>query len=204
VKPGEPPSSQSQLVVGVGEAIKLSLSSLKLREELRKQAIHDALTGLYNRRYLEDTLERELYRAQRRNASLCVVMLDLDHFKQFNDTFGHTAGDALLREVGRILREHVRKSDIVCRYGGEEFVLVLPDASLEDTHQRVVQICALVKNLQIRHGEHLLGIMTVSAGIAGAHARVTTASELLQEADAALYTAKQAGRDRVVLSHVKE
>ena len=98
-----------QLAVTVGETIKLSLSNLKLRDELRQQAIHDPLTGLFNRRYLEETLPRDLYQAQRRNAPLCVVMLDLDGFKQFNDSFGHGPGDALLREFGRALREHLRK-----------------------------------------------------------------------------------------------
>ena len=116
-----------QLAVAIGEGIKLALFNIELREELREQAIHDPLTGLYNRRYLEDSLTRELYRAQRQNTSLCVSMLDIDHFKVINDTFGHAAGDALLAELGRILRENLRKSDIACRYGGDEFVLILPD-----------------------------------------------------------------------------
>ncbi len=196
--------NQQQLAVTVSEAIKLSLSNLKLREELREQATHDALTGLFNRRYLEESLSRELHRAQRRKAPLCVVMLDLDHFKRFNDTFGHGAGDALLREFGRVLRENLRKSDISCRYGGEEFVLILPDSSLADTQQRVEQIRALVRELQIRHGEQLLGTMTVSAGVAGARAYGSTAGELLRAADQAMYAAKQAGRDRVIVYQAGE
>src|SRR2546428_456512 len=121
--------SQQQLTVMVGESIKLCLSNLKLREKLHAQAIHDPLTGLFNRRHLEDSLSRELHRAHRRNSPLGVAMLDLDHFKRFNDTFGHNAGDSLLHELGRLLREKVRQSDISCRYGGEEFVLILPDSS---------------------------------------------------------------------------
>ena len=126
--------------MAAGETIKQSLYSLKLREELREQAIHDPLTGLYNRRYLEENLGRELHRARRGNSPLCVVMLDLDNFKPFNDTFGHDAGDSLLRELGQMLREKLRKSDISCRYGGDEFVLVLPDSSIADTRQRLEQI----------------------------------------------------------------
>jgi PleD family two-component response regulator len=124
--------TRQQLAVAAGETIKLSLYNLKLREELREQATHDPLTGLCNRRFLEENLARELHRARRANSPLCVVMLDLDNFKPFNDTFGHDAGDSMLRELGQMLREKLRKSDIACRYGGDEFVLVLPDSSLAD------------------------------------------------------------------------
>ena len=201
---GERQVSQPQLAVTVGEAIKLSLSNLKLREELREQATHDPLTGLFNRRYLEESLSRELYRAQRRKAPLCVAMLDLDHFKRFNDTFGHGAGDTLLREFGRIMLENLRKSDISCRYGGEEFVLILPDSSLADTRQRVEQIRALVRELQIRHGGQLLDTITLSAGVSGSREHGFIGRELLRAADEALYAAKQAGRDRVVVYQARE
>jgi diguanylate cyclase (GGDEF)-like protein/PAS domain S-box-containing protein len=196
--------SQQQLAVTVGETIKLSLSNLKLREELREQAIHDPLTGLCNRRYLEENLARELHRARRRKSPLCVAMLDLDNFKPFNDTFGHDAGDSLLRQLGQMLREKLRKSDISCRYGGDEFVLLLPDSSLADAQRRVEQIRVLVKELQIRHGGPPLGTITVSAGIAGAPEHNSTAAELLQAADNAMYAAKQAGGDRVVAYQAKE
>jgi diguanylate cyclase (GGDEF)-like protein len=201
---GEHQVSQQQLAVTVGEAVKLSLSNLRLREKLREQATHDPLTGLFNRRYLDESLPRELHRAQRGNSPLCVAMLDLDHFKRLNDTFGHDAGDSLLRELGQVLHEKLRKSDIVCRYGGEEFVLVLPDSSLANAWQRVEQIRVLIKELQIRHGEHLLGMMTVSAGIAGAREHGSTARELMRAADNALYAAKQAGRDRVVVYEARD
>jgi len=192
-----------QLTVMVGESIKLCLSNLKLREKLHAQATHDPLTGLFNRRYLEDTLSRELHRAHRRNSPLGVAMLDLDHFKRFNDTFGHDAGDSLLRELGQLLRERLRQSDILCRYGGEEFVLILPDSSLADTQQRVEQIRGLIKGLKIRHGDELVGTIAVSAGIAGTPEHGSTAAELLRAADSALYAAKQAGRDCVVVYHAK-
>lgn len=189
---------QQQLAMTLGETIKLSLSNLRLREKLREQATHDPLTGLCNRRYLEENLLRELHHAQRRNSPLCVSMLDLDHFKQFNDTFGHDAGDALLCELGRLLREELRKSDILCRYGGEEFVVVLCDSSLENAWQRMEQLRVLVRDLRIRHGEQQLGMVTVSAGLAG-HEHGFTPAELLRAADESLYAAKQAGRDRVVV-----
>lgn len=187
-----------QLAVAMGEGIKLALSNIELREELREQAIHDLLTGLYNRRYLEDSLAREIYRAQRRNTSLCVSILDIDHFKSINDTFGHAAGDTLLRELGRILRENLRISDIACRYGGDEFVLILPDSSLEDTRHRVQQIVELVKELRIWHGDQVLESLTVSAGVAVAHEHNFNRREILRAADEALYAAKQAGSDLVL------
>jgi diguanylate cyclase (GGDEF)-like protein/PAS domain S-box-containing protein len=196
--------SQLQLAVKVSEAIKLSLSNLKLREKLRAEAIHDPLTGLFNRRYLEETLPRELHRARRRNSPLCVAMLDLDDFKRFNDKFGHDAGDSLLRELGQVLRENLRKSDISCRYGGEEFVLVLPDSALADAEQRVEQIRVLIKALQISHGEQRLGALTVSAGVAQADEHTSHPSELLRAADEALYAAKNAGRDRVLVYQSKK
>jgi diguanylate cyclase (GGDEF)-like protein len=193
-----------QLAIMAGESIKLCLSNLRLREKLREQATHDPLTKLFNRRYLEDSLPRELYRAKRLNSPLCVAMLDLDHFKQFNDTFGHEAGDTLLRELGQLLCETMRKSDIPCRYGGEEFVLVMPDSSLEDTLQRLNQVCLQVKKMEIRHSDQLLGTMTVSAGVAGTPKHGSTCSELLRAADEALYAAKQAGRDCVAIYQAKE
>ena len=199
IRKGKHQLSLQQLAMTVGETIKLSLSNLKLRDELRQQAIHDPLTGLFNRRYLDETLPRELLMAQRRTAPLCIVMLDLDGFKQFNDSFGHGPGDSLLRDFGGVLRERLRKSDISCRYGGDEFVLVLPDSSIADTQQRVEQIRIYIKGLSIHSGEQVFGMLTLSAGIAQSPEHGTTASELLHAADEAMYAAKQAGRDRTVI-----
>jgi len=193
------PMSLKQLAVTVGETIKLSLSNLELREELRQQAIHDPLTNLFNRRYLEETLPRDLYHAQRRNSPLSVVMLDLDGFKQFNDSFGHGPGDALLREFGGVLRERLRKSDIPCRYGGDEFLLVMPDSSIADTQGRLEQIRIFLTGLQIHYGEQTLGMVTFSAGIAETPQHGITIAALLRAADKALYAAKRAGGDRIVV-----
>jgi diguanylate cyclase (GGDEF)-like protein len=205
VKKGEHQVREQEMALMVSQAIKLSLSNLKLREKLREQATRDPLTGLFNRRHLEDSLSRELHRARRRETPLCIAMLDLDHFKNFNDDHGHQAGDLLLRELGQVLQEKLRKSDIACRYGGEEFVIVMPDSSLVDTCQRVEEIRALVKKLEIRYGGQLLGTITISAGIAGTREYGgTTIREFLHAADTALYAAKHAGRDRVVVYQEKE
>ncbi len=125
-------------------------------------------------------------------------MLDIDHFKHFNDTYGHDAGDLMLRELGRVLRENVRKSDIACRFGGEEFVLILLDSSLESSRRHLEKINTLVKELQIRYGEQLLGSMSLSIGIIEASQHEMTGDELLSAADKALYAAKRAGRDRIM------
>jgi diguanylate cyclase (GGDEF)-like protein len=200
IQTGEHPPGLKQLAVTFGETIKLSLSNLKLRDELRQQAIQDPLTGLYNRRYLNETLPRELNRAQRINAPLCVVMLDLDGFKQFNDSFGHGPGDLLLRDFANVLREHLRKSDISCRYGGDEFVLIMPDSSIGDTKQRVEQIREFLKELQqAQHAGKDLRVITLSAGIASMPEHGMIEGELLKAADEAMYAAKQAGRDRIIV-----
>ena len=145
-------SARQRLAVTAGQTIKQCLYSLRLRDELREQATHDPLTGMCNRRYLDESLSRELHRGRRGKSPLCVAMLDLDNFKPFNDAFGHDAGDSLLRELGNMIREKLRKSDISCRYGGDEFVLVLPDSSVADTEQRLEQIRALVKEFPTQNG----------------------------------------------------
>ena len=194
------PDAMRRLAGTVADQAGLAVANLKLRETLRTQSIRDPLTGLFNRRYLEETLERELRRAERSRGKLSVVMLDLDRFKEFNDTFGHDAGDLLLRDFGRLLPEIVRGGDVVCRYGGEEFVIVLPEADVEVTRQRAERIRDAVRRLVVSHRGEPIGSVTVSAGVAGFPNDGTTATVLLQAADAALYRAKNGGRDRVVLA----
>jgi diguanylate cyclase (GGDEF)-like protein/PAS domain S-box-containing protein len=194
-------ASWKQMVVTVGEGIKLSLSNLNLREIMRDQATHDPLTGLFNRRYLDDTLPREINHARRQKARICLAMLDIDHFKHFNDTFGHEAGDLVLRELGRVLQENVRKSDIVCRYGGEEFVLVLLDSTLEASRKHIERIRSHVKELQVRYGDQLLNSMSLSVGLVEANEHEIMADDLLRAADEAMYAAKRAGRDRIVAAN---
>ncbi|MGL5192391.1 MAG: diguanylate cyclase [Chroococcales cyanobacterium] len=189
---------KQQLARTVSEQIALALANIKLRETLHTQSIRDSLTGLFNRRYLEETLERELQRAHRQDQSVGIVMIDIDHFKTFNDTFGHDAGDAVLRQVGDLLLNNVRGSDIACRYGGEELTLIFPDATLSETYRRAEQIREAIKNLVLEHRGELLGIITASLGIACYPTAGITGDDLIRAADIALYRAKALGRDRVV------
>jgi diguanylate cyclase (GGDEF)-like protein len=192
------PESQQRLASTVADQLGLAVANLKLRETLRNQSIRDPLTGLFNRRYLEETLERELRRADRNRAALGVVMIDLDKFKQFNDTFGHDVGDMLLRELGRLLEGVIRGGDVACRYGGEEFVLILPGADIEITRQRADRLRDAAKHLFVSHRGQSVGSVTLSAGIAAFPDHGITGEALVQAADAALYRAKASGRDQVV------
>lgn len=192
--------AKQQLAVTVAEHIALALANLKLHEALKQQSIRDSLTGLFNRRYLEESLEREINRAARQNQNVGVIMLDVDHFKRFNDTFGHEAGDSVLRELGMFIKKHVRGSDIACRYGGEELTLILPEASLEITTLRAEQIREGVKHLNLQNRRQSLGCITLSLGVAVFPDHGTTGGAVIEAADAALYRAKQEGRDRVNVS----
>ena len=182
------------------EQIGLSISNLRLREALRNESIRDPLTGLFNRRYLEETLQREIRRSVRSEQSLGVLMLDLDYFKKFNDTYGHDAGDAVLRETATFLSKSVRAEDVVCRFGGEEFVIILPVADLHATQARGEKIRSKLRELTVLHQGQSLGMITVSIGVAALPDHGTSPSALLEAADSALYRAKREGRDRVVLA----
>ncbi|MCP5195654.1 MAG: diguanylate cyclase [Gammaproteobacteria bacterium] len=189
------------LAFTVGESAKLLLSNLKLQEALREQAIRDPLTELFNRRYLDETLPRELHRHERAGEPLAVAMLDLDHFKHFNDTYGHEAGDAILRAVGDLLRRFLRAGDLACRYGGEELTVVLPGSSLDDAQARLDTMRQAVMDLRVPHQDAVLPPITISIGVAVAAVGETAATTLLSRADAALYQAKAQGRNRVVVAN---
>ncbi len=190
-----PVVDKEQLALTVAEDMALALANLRLQETLRSQAIRDPLTGLFNRRYMEETMERELNRVKRQKAPLGVVMMDLDHFKQYNDTFGHNAGDELLRALGNLIRSQIREEDIACRYGGEEFLLILPGASLEVTLERAEILRRAVKEMH-RHYQGLKP-MALSLGVAVYPDQGDTGLEIIRAADVALYRAKKAGRDQV-------
>jgi diguanylate cyclase (GGDEF)-like protein/PAS domain S-box-containing protein len=196
--------SQQRMAVTVAEHIALALANLKLRETLRNQSIRDPLTGLFNRRYMEESLERELSRAVRSKRALGVIMIDIDHFKHFNDHFGHEAGDELLRALGAFLHSNIREGDIACRYGGEEFTLILPEAALNAVRQRAEQLREGFKSMQVKHQGRLLGPVTLSFGVAFFPEHGSTIDALLRKADQALYAAKAAGRDRVALAAAEE
>ena len=189
-----------QLASSVVELARMALSNLRLRDALREQSIRDPLTGLYNRRYMEEALKQQLSRATRGLHPLGVIMIDIDHFKRFNDTHGHAAGDALLREVARLLQTHIRTEDISCRYGGEEFLLILPDASLETTQQRAELLQQQAKGLQVHDASRSLGGITLSVGVAMYPQHGRSIEKVMRAVDAALYRAKQEGRDRVVIA----
>ena len=182
----------------VGDHISLALANIRLRETLRHQVVHDVLTGLFNRRYLEETLEREIHRVRRKGASLGIIMLDLDRFKHFNDTFGHDAGDNLLRSLGKTLASCVRREDVACRYGGEEFILILPEASLEIVRQRAEEIRREFPKVPVLHRGQVMESVTVSLGVAMFPTHGATGQDVLRAADDAMYRAKAQGRNRVV------
>jgi diguanylate cyclase (GGDEF)-like protein len=183
VAPGDFKEATRRLAQTAGDNIALALANLRLRETLRSQSIRDALTGLYNRRYLEETLERELSRAGRAGRTLGVIMLDIDHFKRFNDTFGHAAGDVVLRELGAHLQRHVRGGDIACRLGGEEFVLIMPEAQLSVVRDRANAIQDDMRHLNLDHGGQPLGAISVSAGIAVFPEHGQNAAALMEAAE---------------------
>jgi diguanylate cyclase (GGDEF)-like protein len=169
------------------------------RQALYVQATHDALTGLFNRRYMDEVLEREVHRSQRSHSPLCVAMLDIDHFKTFNDLHGHEAGDEVLRALAACLLRGLRKGDIACRFGGEEFAIIMPDACAAEVESRLHELTGSIRDIRVqgKHGSHLPRI-TVSIGVAELiDESAQDAKSLLYMADQALYQAKNQGRDRI-------
>lgn len=175
-----------------------AISRIQREALLRAQATRDPLTGLHNRRFLEESLSLEQTRAKRHGTPIGLMVLDVDHFKRFNDTFGHDAGDALLRAMGRTIRSQVRKGDIPCRYGGEEFVIVLPEADLDITFARAEALRQAVSELQVTHDGQALGPVTISIGVACYPRHGSNCRSVLKVADQALYAGKNAGRNRVM------
>jgi len=186
------------LATAVAEEASLALGNLRVRESLHEQSVRDPLTGLYNRRFLEEFLLRELARADRKKHSLSIITLDIDHFKRINDSLGHGAGDIVLRRIGLLLQGFVRQSDIACRVGGEEFSVLLPEASMQIAAQRAENIRKAVQELRLKYEDHDLSGITISLGVAAYPDHGTTPDSLIRAADEALYDAKFRGRDRVV------
>jgi diguanylate cyclase (GGDEF)-like protein len=193
--------TQKRLAATVAEQTALALSNILLRDTLRNQAIRDSLTGLFNRRFLEEMLGKEICRAQRGSQRIGMVMIDIDHFKRYNDTHGHEAGDAVLSALGQFLKEKIRGGDIACRYGGEEFTLIFPGASMEDTLRKAQSLCEEVRPLRPQYQGRSLEGITLSLGVAVFPDHGSNAEDLLRAADQALYQAKTEGRDRVVCAH---
>ncbi|WP_187266134.1 diguanylate cyclase [Alkalisalibacterium limincola] len=197
---GEGPIARAALAEAASEQLALALFNLRLQDQLRVQSIRDPLTGLFNRRYLEESLTRETARAQRRDGHIAVLMIDVDHFKRFNDDHGHEAGDAVLRHVGELLRGQCRAEDVPCRYGGEEFTLILPDTESKFAMQRGDQIREAIARAELTHLGRPLPAITVTIGVATYPQQALRPDGLLRCADAALYAAKKAGRNQVLLA----
>jgi diguanylate cyclase (GGDEF)-like protein len=180
------------------ELASISIAGLNLRGKLEHQSIRDGLTGLFNRHFMEIALERELRRAARHNKPVAILMLDIDHFKEFNDTYGHDAGDTVLRELGEALLQSVRNEDILCRYGGEEFVAIMPELSLDAAMERAESLRRMVSEMRVRIRGESLREITLSIGVAVYPQHAETLEEVLRAADRALYEAKHLGRNRAI------
>ncbi|MCU1321963.1 MAG: diguanylate cyclase [Acidobacteriaceae bacterium] len=182
------------------ELTAMTIASLKLRVKLQYQSIRDPLTELYNRNFMEVACDRELRRAHRKQSTLAVFMLDVDHFKTFNDGLGHAAGDITLREVAEVFKRCVRAEDIICRYGGEEFAIILPEIALEIALERAEAIRRSVSEMRLWMHDVRMPEITISIGVAMYPVDGTTMEQLLRSADQALYQAKRTGRNKVLVA----
>jgi len=193
-------SSFQNKIYTITEQLCLTIANLNLRVKLEQQAIRDPLSSLYNRRFLDDSFSRELTRAERKEASLAVMMIDIDHFKVFNDTYGHDAGDYVIKKFGHLLANTVRGEDISCRYGGEEFTLVLNEIDADAAVKRAEALLEATRDLELKLHNQSLGQITISLGIAMYPEHGRTQAELIKVADEALYHAKEAGRNQVKMT----
>ncbi|MEW6492784.1 MAG: sensor domain-containing diguanylate cyclase [Cyanobacteriota bacterium] len=186
------------LAVSVAKYISLALANLKLRDTLNHLRLRDPLTTLYNRRYLEQSLEREIQRSGRQKLPVGVILLHIDRFEHFHDQLGYAASDCLLREIGMFLSRQIRASDMACRYRGKEFLLVLPEASLETTQQQAETLRQNIKQLNIEYNHQTFGAITISCGVASFSEHGLTSKAVLRAADAAMKLAQEQGCDRIV------
>jgi len=193
-------AGQDESLSAFASNLGLALANYRLREALRVMSLRDPLTGLFNRRYLEEALVLEFGRASRTNEGVGVIVGDLDHFKRLNDTHGHDGGDAALRAVAQVLVSNVRKGDIACRHGGEEFVLVLPGASLEQTRARADELRRTLAQIEVPFHGKMISPITMSIGVAVYPKHGSSPDAVLRQADKAMYQAKQNGRDRIVVA----
>jgi diguanylate cyclase (GGDEF)-like protein len=202
--PGAAAFPKLQVAVAAADQLALALANLKLRQSLRDLSVRDPLTGLFNRRYLSESLGRELGRSKRRDLPLAVLAFDLDRFKDFNDQFGHPAGDAVLVAFARLLLGRSRSEDIACRLGGEEFVLIMPEMDLGVALRRAGELMQALSKLDVIHEGKILPKPTTSIGVALYPDHSHTPEGLLAQADQALYEAKSQGRNRIVVARSAE
>ncbi|HSW70741.1 MAG TPA: sensor domain-containing diguanylate cyclase, partial [Gammaproteobacteria bacterium] len=189
--------TENLLITAFAEVMALALANVRLRDNLQYQSIRDPLTNLYNRRYLEDFLSRQLFLAAREETPLAVLMMDLDHFKRINDVHGHEAGDLVLKEFSRLLLTFVRRSDLATRYGGEEFVVIFYNSDKAGGMKRAEEIRDAVSHSNLKYGNQDIHL-TVSIGVSSFPENAKDEKELLDRADKALYAAKKNGRNKVV------
>ncbi|PJE07198.1 sensor domain-containing diguanylate cyclase [Legionella sp.] len=191
-------SKHSQdLTVTFSNIVKIALVNIKLRQSLLELSLRDSLTGLFNRRYLLEYLPRELARIKRDKTNLITAMLDIDDFKKFNDRYGHEAGDKVLKFIGHELNNNFRPNDMACRFGGEEFLVVMVNMDIETGVQRLERVCGKIKNKSIMYKGQRLSVITVSVGVSVAPDNGLIVDELIEAADQALYVAKRSGKDRI-------
>jgi diguanylate cyclase (GGDEF)-like protein len=192
VNDGPLPEAKEELAIAMAEHVAMAISNLRLHETLRNQSIRDSLTGLFNRSFMEESLELELRRAIRSQHPLSIIMLSLDRFQQLSDSFGVDAGDSILKDASALLQTNVRKGDIACRYGNHSFVLIMPQSSFETSIQRAENMRALARNLEIKYRNET-SYMTASIGLAVFPGHGQTVDMLLQSAEAALKRAVAEG-----------
>lgn len=193
-------AERTQELSEANESLRHRLEEINLLQaELKEQSIRDPLTNAFNRRYMMEILEKELARAKRESKPFSLIMLDVDHFKEFNDEFGHQAGDLILNQLVELIQVHIRKEDTVCRFGGEEFVILLPKAQPEDAQRVAEDLRAACEGLELKYKGQLLNI-TISLGVVGGQWGNTTVGEILKVVDESLYQAKNAGRNCVYLT----
>jgi diguanylate cyclase (GGDEF)-like protein len=191
---------EQRFIEDIANSLALALGNLRLREKLHILSIREALTGLFNRRYLDEALPRELNRARRNKEPLSVLMFDIDHFKKFNDAYGHEAGDHVLKKISEVILSNIRESDIACRYGGEEFIIILPGTPIEVAVERAEALRKDVSFSRLEHNGKDIGSLTISVGVAAFPQHGTMYDTLIRTADEAAYRAKECGRNQVVVS----
>jgi diguanylate cyclase (GGDEF)-like protein len=194
---GDALSGKRRLAALAADLLTLLLVNLRLRKQIDDLSVRDAPTGCFNRRYLEETLARELKSAQRTGRQLAVILMDIDHFGQFTEVFGHGASGLVLRDLGSFLRENIREADVPCRYGADEFALLLPDTSLAACRRRAEHLHAMIRDLSLHDGHAHMRRITISIGIAACPEQGETMCDLMEAVKAALKNAKQTGRDRI-------
>jgi two-component system cell cycle response regulator len=202
-KPFHPQELKARIRVGL-RLLELEDNLVQAREAMRFKATHDTLTGVWNRGAILETLERETWRSRRERQSLGVLIADLDHFKLVNDTYGHLAGDAVLREVTRRMQTDVRPYDAVGRYGGEEFLVLLPGCGGSETREKADRLRQAIFREPVETQSGALNVTMSVGGVATADWPEDNANQILQMADAALYRAKEEGRNRIVMAGAPE